>query len=108
MRILSIFSGSYGASPAGELSSGSGQMVRSRRLELPRVAPQRPQRCASTSSATTAAVAPGVEGYPLPDPGRGNSKSPERDQAGKLPDGRHWHSEKNPLPSSGMADFRQY
>src|SRR4029078_5214035 len=29
-------------------------MVRSRRLELPRVAPQRPQRCASTSSATTA------------------------------------------------------
>ena len=30
------------------------KMVRSRRLELPRVAPQRPQRCASTSSATTA------------------------------------------------------
>ena len=29
-------------------------MVRSRRLELPRVAPQRPQRCASTNSATTA------------------------------------------------------
>src|ERR1700753_303934 len=28
--------------------------VRSRRLELPRVAPQRPQRCASTNSATTA------------------------------------------------------
>jgi lipoyl(octanoyl) transferase len=31
-------------------------MVRSRRLELPRVAPQRPQRCASTNSATTATV----------------------------------------------------
>jgi hypothetical protein len=30
------------------------QLVRSRRLELPRVAPQRPQRCASTNSATTA------------------------------------------------------
>ena len=30
------------------------KMVRSRRLELPRVAPQRPQRCASTNSATTA------------------------------------------------------
>ena len=30
------------------------RMVRSRRLELPRVAPQRPQRCASTNSATTA------------------------------------------------------
>ena len=30
------------------------EMVRSRRLELPRVAPQRPQRCASTNSATTA------------------------------------------------------
>src|SRR5438270_8751764 len=29
-------------------------LVRSRRLELPRVAPQRPQRCASTNSATTA------------------------------------------------------
>ena len=29
-------------------------MVRSRRLELPRVAPKRPQRCASTNSATTA------------------------------------------------------
>src|SRR5665213_4528 len=29
-------------------------VVRSRRLELPRVAPQRPQRCASTNSATTA------------------------------------------------------
>src|SRR5579864_5511931 len=29
-------------------------MVRSTRLELPRVAPQRPQRCASTNSATTA------------------------------------------------------
>ena len=28
--------------------------MRSRRLELPRVAPQRPQRCASTNSATTA------------------------------------------------------
>ena len=31
-----------------------GILVRSRRLELPRVAPQRPQRCASTNSATTA------------------------------------------------------
>jgi hypothetical protein len=30
------------------------RLVRSRRLELPRVAPQRPQRCASTNSATTA------------------------------------------------------
>src|SRR5690606_26483945 len=30
------------------------RMVRSRRLELPRVAPQRPQRCASTNPATTA------------------------------------------------------
>ena len=30
------------------------QMVRSRGLEPPRIAPQRPQRCASTSSATTA------------------------------------------------------
>src|SRR3954465_8890052 len=29
-------------------------MVRSRRLELPRLAAQRPQRCASTNSATTA------------------------------------------------------
>ena len=38
------------------LNTGShkGGMVRSRRLELPRVAPQRPQRCASTNSATTA------------------------------------------------------
>ena len=32
----------------------AGFLVRSRRLELPRVAPQRPQRCASTNSATTA------------------------------------------------------
>ena len=31
-------------------------MVRSRGLEPPRVAPQRPQRCASTNSATTAHV----------------------------------------------------
>ena len=30
------------------------EMVRPRRLELPRIAPQRPQRCASTSSATGA------------------------------------------------------
>ncbi|GAB5373669.1 MAG: hypothetical protein AcusKO_01310 [Acuticoccus sp.] len=34
------------------------KMVRSRRLELPRVAPQRPQRCASTNSATTASEGP--------------------------------------------------
>ncbi len=33
---------------------GRSRMVRSRRLELPRVTPQRPQRCASTNSATTA------------------------------------------------------
>ena len=40
-----------------EINRQNGQqptMVRSRRLELPRVAPQRPQRCASTNSATTA------------------------------------------------------
>src|SRR5690606_5650552 len=30
------------------------EMVRSRRLELPRLSTQRPQRCASTNSATTA------------------------------------------------------
>lgn len=30
------------------------KLVRSRRFELPRISPQRPQRCASTSSATTA------------------------------------------------------
>src|SRR6185312_14208377 len=35
-------------------------MVRSRRLELPRVAPQRPQRCASTNSATTARGRAGI------------------------------------------------
>ncbi len=35
-------------------SNENSKMVRSRRLELPRVAPQRPQRCASTNSATTA------------------------------------------------------
>src|SRR4029450_2137184 len=34
--------------------AGRVRLVRSRRLELPRVAPQRPQRCASTNSATTA------------------------------------------------------
>lgn len=40
---------------AGRQKKLSGRsLVRSRRLELPRVAPQRPQRCASTNSATTA------------------------------------------------------
>ncbi len=35
--------------------TGLSDLVRSRRLELPRdIIPQRPQRCASTSSATTA------------------------------------------------------
>ena len=34
-------------------------MVRPRRLELPRVAPQRPQRCASTNSATAARLSEG-------------------------------------------------
>ena len=38
--------------------AGRVRLVRSRRLELPRVAPQRPQRCASTSSATTASEPP--------------------------------------------------
>ncbi len=44
------------APPAGRMAvSISGKMVRSRRLELPRAyRPQRPQRCASTNSATTA------------------------------------------------------
>ena len=49
---------SRGGGAASEETSGKqkfrGEMVRSRRLELPRVAPQRPQRCASTNSATTA------------------------------------------------------
>ena len=40
-------------------SVGAASLVRSRRLELPRVAPQRPQRCASTNSATTARGEPG-------------------------------------------------
>src|SRR5579863_1218210 len=38
-------------------------LVRSRRLELPRVAPQRPQRCASTSSATTACLCSDAAGH---------------------------------------------
>ena len=38
-------------------NAGERNMVRSRGLEPPRVAPQRPQRCASTSSATTAQFA---------------------------------------------------
>src|SRR5215217_1601381 len=38
----------------GVLSPIGGILVRSRRLELPRLAAQRPQRCASTNSATTA------------------------------------------------------
>ena len=40
--------------PTGHKSGCLKVVVRSRRLELPRVAPQRPQRCASTNSATTA------------------------------------------------------
>ena len=37
------------------------EMVRLRRLELPRVInPQRPQRCASTNSATAAPKGPGL------------------------------------------------
>ena len=46
------------AAPRGRatniLSSKLNELVRSRRLELPRLATQRPQRCASTNSATTA------------------------------------------------------
>src|SRR5579863_8459928 len=38
-------------------------MVRSRRLELPRDAPQRPQRCASTSSATPACLCSDAAGH---------------------------------------------
>ena len=41
-------------SPSTDISFALKGLVRSRRLELPRVAPQRPQRCASTNSATTA------------------------------------------------------
>src|SRR6201999_443456 len=40
--------------PASGIPALAFSLVRSRRLELPRVAPQRPQRCASTNSATTA------------------------------------------------------
>src|SRR5277367_1428727 len=49
-------SGPEAAGPQGTRRNARvlGTMVRSRRLELPRVAPQRPQRCASTNSATTA------------------------------------------------------
>eukprot|EP01136_Pigoraptor_vietnamica_P039949 Opistho-1_new@11302 len=42
---------------AGRQAKRSRRMVPRRRLELPRVAPQRPQRCASTNSATTASPA---------------------------------------------------
>ena len=38
----------------GHLQASNRKLVRSRRLELPRLAAQRPQRCASTNSATTA------------------------------------------------------
>src|ERR1700756_2136800 len=68
-------------------------MVRSRRLELPRVAPQRPQRCASTSSATTANLCSGAAG---------NTKSGSPDQAqavgpGKIARSMEWRIDDSPV-----------
>src|SRR5215469_12873682 len=68
-------------------------MVRSRRLELPRVAPQRPQRCASTSSATTARLCSGAAG---------NTKSRVSNQAqaverGKTAGRMEWRIDDSPV-----------
>jgi hypothetical protein len=67
-------------------------LVRSRRLELPRVAPQRPQRCASTNSATTARGEP-----------RGVANRVVFVKGGRKASAELWDLARTPLPAGATA-----